>query len=98
MWNLARVTAFSLIVLVLCSSSRAERVDVCVYGGTASGVIAAVTAKQLGKSVLLVEPGRHLGGMSSGGLGWTDFGNKAAIGGLALDFYKRVGKVHGKAE
>src|SRR5687768_475531 len=75
-----------------------RRVDVCVYGGTAAGVVAAVAAKQRGKTVLLIEPGRHLGGMSSGGLGWTDFGNKAAIGGLSLDFYRRVGKVHGKAE
>ena len=65
--------------------------DVLVYGGTAAGVIAAVTAARRGKSVLLVEPGRHLGGMTSGGLGWTDFGNKDAIGGLARRFYVRVG-------
>lgn len=87
-----------LALLIGCQSSSPQRVDVCVYGGTASGVIASVTAKQQGKSVVLVEPGRHLGGMSSGGLGWTDFGNKAAIGGLSLDFYKRVGKVHGESE
>ena len=74
------------------------RVDVCVYGGTASGVVAAATARARGKSVLLVEPGRHLGGMSSGGLGWTDFGNKAAVGGRSLDFYRRVGKAYGKDE
>src|SRR5688572_256144 len=73
-----------------------HRVDVCVYGGTAAGVIAATAVKQRGKSVLLVEPGRHLGGMTSGGLGWTDFGNKAAIGGMSLDFYRRVGKAYGK--
>src|SRR5688500_12061593 len=72
-----------------------RRVDVCVYGGTAAGVVAAVAATQRGKSVLLVEPGRHLGGMTSGGLGWTDFGNKAAIGGMSLDFYRRVGKAYG---
>jgi choline dehydrogenase-like flavoprotein len=57
-------------------------VDVVVYGGTSAGVIAAYTAKRYGKSVLLVEPGRHLGGMSSGGLGATDIGNKHAITGL----------------
>jgi len=76
----------------------ARRVDVCVYGGTAAGVIAAAAVKKEGKSVLLVEPGRHLGGMSSGGLGFTDFGNKAVIGGLSLDFYRRVGKEYGKNE
>src|SRR5687767_12303223 len=75
-----------------------RRVDVCVYGGTAAGVVAAAAARQRGKSVLLVEPGRHLGGMTSGGLGWTDFGNKAAIGGMSLDFYRRVGKAYGKNE
>src|SRR2546430_4961816 len=51
-------------------------VDVVVYGATSAGVIAAYTAKTYGKSVLLVEPGRHLGGLSSGGLGYTDIGNK----------------------
>ena len=75
-----------------------RRVDVCVYGGTSAGVIAAVAVKKEGKSVLLVEPGRHLGGMTSGGLGFTDFGNKAVIGGLSLDFYRRVGREYGKDE
>src|SRR5690348_9010291 len=92
----------SLIVLALTCAAHAQqdaqRVDVCVYGATSAGVIAAVTAKQLGRSVLLVEPGRHLGGMSSGGLGWTDFGNKAAIGGLSLEFYKRIAEAKGKNE
>ncbi len=70
-------------------------VDVVVYGGTSAGVIAAYTAKQYGKSVLLVEPGRHLGGMTSGGLGQTDIGNKYAVTGLALEFYRRVGGTYG---
>src|SRR3954469_25944111 len=91
----------ALIAFALTCAARAQdaqRVDICVYGATSAGVIAAVTAKQLGRSVLLVEPGRHLGGMSSGGLGWTDFGNKAAIGGLSLEFYKRIGEAKGKTE
>jgi hypothetical protein len=90
--------AVVVVLVLLTQTSRADRVDVCIYGATASGVIASVTAKQLGRSVLLIEPGRHLGGMSSGGLGQTDFGNKAAIGGLSLDFYKRLGKEYGKSE
>ena len=65
--------------------------DLLVYGGTSAGVIAAVTAARRGHRVLLVEPGRHLGGMTSGGLGWTDFGNKAAVGGMARSFYVRIG-------
>lgn len=80
------------------AASGPRRVDVCVYGATAAGVVAAAAARQHGKSVLLVEPGRHLGGISSGGLGWTDFGNKAAVGGTSLDFYRRVGKAYGKGE
>src|ERR1700722_19506635 len=73
-------------------------VDVVVYGGTSAGVIAAHTARRYGKSVLLVGPGRHLGGMSSSGLGATDIGNEFAITGLGLDFYRRVGKYYGRIE
>jgi hypothetical protein len=65
---------------------------VVVYGGTSGGVAAAVQAARMGKSVVLIEPGKHLGGLTSGGLGATDIGNKAAIGGLAREFYQRVGK------
>jgi hypothetical protein len=74
------------------------KTDICIYGGTSAGVIAAVAAAKLGRTVLLVEPGRHLGGMSSGGLGQTDIGNKAAIGGMSHDFYKRIGKVYDRRE
>lgn len=66
--------------------------DVVVYGGTSAGVIAAVQAKRMGRSAIIVCPDRHLGGLSSGGLGWTDTGNKAVIGGLAREFYHRVWK------
>lgn len=72
--------------------------DICVYGGTSAGVIAAYSAVQEGKSVLLVEPGYRLGGLSSGGLGQTDIGNKQAVKGLSLDFYRRVGKHYGMLE
>ncbi len=68
--------------------------DVVVYGGTSAGVIAAVQCRQMGKTVVLIEPGRHLGGLTSGGLGATDIGNKAAIGGLAREFYRRVGSYY----
>lgn len=57
----------SLMLLVSCKKNT-ESVDVCIYGGTSAGVIAAYTASMEGKTVLLVEPGRHLGGMTSGGL------------------------------
>ena len=72
--------------------------DLCVFGGTSAGVIAAVQAVKLGKTVVVVEPGKHLGGLTAGGLGWTDIGNKAAIGGLSREFYRRLGQHYGKPE
>ena len=60
--------------------------DVLIYGGTSGGVTAAVQTARLGKKVVLIEPGKHLGGLTSGGLGATDIGNKKAIGGLSRDF------------
>jgi hypothetical protein len=74
------------------------QVDVCVYGGTSAGVIAAYSAKKMGKTVLLIEPGRNLGGLSSGGLGFTDIGNKYVVTGLSKDFYRRIGTYYGKLE
>ncbi len=69
-----------------------HRVDVCIYGGTSGGVIAAVALAKLGRSVALVEPLRHLGGMSSGGLGWVDvkLGGMKAVGGLTSEYYSRI--------
>lgn len=64
--------------------------DVVVYGGTSAGVAAAIQAKRMGRSVVIAGPDTHLGGLTSGGLGWTDTGNKAAIGGIAREFYHRV--------
>jgi hypothetical protein len=64
--------------------------DVVIYGGTSGGVAAAVQARRMGKSVVLIEPGQRLGGLTSGGLGATDIGNKAAIGGISREFYRRV--------
>lgn len=64
--------------------------DVIIYGGTSSAVIAAVQVAQMGKEVILVSPDKHLGGLTSSGLGWTDTGNKAVIGGLARNFYHRL--------
>ena len=59
--------------------------DVCVYGGTSGGVAAAVQAARMGKRVVLVEPGRHLGGMTSGGLSAVDIGQPPTVGGIARD-------------
>jgi hypothetical protein len=89
--------ALFLFCLLIAPVSAAESspeasYDIVVYGGTSAGVIAAVQAKKMGRSAVIVCPDRHLGGLSSGGLGWTDTGNKAVIGGLAREFYHRVWK------
>ncbi len=98
----ARMTGWlvmgAMVTTALAQQTPMAKVDVCVYGGTASGVAAAVAVAQERKTVVLVEPGRHLGGMTSGGLGFTDFGNKAVVGGISRDFYREVGKVYGKDE
>jgi hypothetical protein len=70
--------------------SAAEAFDIVVYGGTSSGIAAAIQAQRSGKTVVLIEPSSHLGGLTTGGLGATDIGNKGVIGGLARDFYHRI--------
>ena len=91
------LSLFSYASLIISGQTKLSY-DVCVYGGTSAGVIAAYSAAKMGKKVILVESGKHLGGLTSGGLGYTDIGNKYAIRGLALDFYRRVGKHYGKFE
>jgi hypothetical protein len=78
--------------------AKEKTYDVVVYGATSSGVIAAYTAKSMGKSVLLIEPSMHLGGLTTGGLGYTDIGNKFAVTGLSRDFYRKLGDHYGKFE
>ena len=70
--------------------------DVVVYGGTAGGAIAAIAAAEEGQRVALIEVRNHIGGMTSGGLGRTDFGDMSVIGGRSLEFYKRLGKHYGE--
>ncbi|MEX0936837.1 MAG: FAD-dependent oxidoreductase [Pirellulales bacterium] len=71
-------------------SGENKSYDLVIYGGTSGGVAAAIQAARMGRSVVLVEPGQHLGGLTSGGLGATDIGNKQAIGGISREFYRRV--------
>ena len=91
--NSIPIAALALLHFVAdTAAAQDERyeADLIVYGGTSSGVIAAVQAKKMGKSAIIVGPDKHLGGLTSGGLGFTDTGNKAVIGGLARDFYHRI--------
>lgn len=90
-------TIFTLSVF-LFSSLHAEEIpaDICVYGGTSGGVTAAVQAARMGKSVVLVEPGRHLGGLTSGGLSAVDIGEPRSVGGLAREYFTRLVARYGK--
>jgi hypothetical protein len=77
------------------SPPQVHKVDVCVYGGTPGGVAAAVQARRMGKSAVLVVFRRHVGGLTSAGLTAVDLGKKESIGGLAAEFLQRVGRWSG---
>ncbi|MBD2864438.1 FAD-dependent oxidoreductase [Paenibacillus oceani] len=74
------------------------RADVCIYGASSAGVAAAVQASRMGLKAVIVEFGSHIGGLTTGGLGATDIGNKAAIGGISREFYRAVGDYYGSDE
>lgn len=92
------IVCIQLVAATVTAQNAPVTVDICVYGGSSAGVIAAYTAKKMGKSVILIEPGRHLGGLTTGGLGYTDIGNKYAISGIAREYYRRIGQHYGKFE
>lgn len=85
-----RVCLFFLCLLLMGGRTLAADYDIVIYGGTSAAVIAGVQAKRMGKSVVIVSPDKHLGGLSSGGLGFTDTGDKSVIGGLSREFYQRI--------
>lgn len=80
----------SVMMLSLTALAAPRQSDLLIYGCTSGAITAAVQATRMGKSVVMVCPERHLGGLAAGGLGWTDSGNKAVIGGLSREFYHRV--------
>jgi len=78
------------------AAGRTHEYDVVIYGGTAGGAITAIAAAQEGASVALLEPRQHIGGMTTGGLGQTDFGKKEVVGGMSRAFYERLGEHYGR--
>jgi len=88
-----------LLSVVLAAAEPADGIyDVVVYGGTSAGISAGVQATRMNKSVVVVAPEVHLGGLTSGGLGWTDSGRKEAVGGMAIEYYRRVKKHYDKPD
>lgn len=105
--KMVRPLLVMILLFVVTTTTNAKEIkpdqvksayDVVVYGGASGGIAAALQAKRMGKTVLLIEPGSHLGGLSSGGLGATDIGNKAAIGGIAREFYRALGTHYSQPE
>jgi hypothetical protein len=87
-----------LLLFFLATTLLAKQSDILIYGCTSGAITAAIQSKKMGKTVQLVCPETHLGGLTAGGLGWTDSGNKAVIGGLSRDFYHRVWQHYDKPE
>lgn len=97
------ITVLSLLILAACTApepvdENTHTADVIIYGGTSAAVTAAVQTSRMGKSVIVVSPDNHLGGLSAGGLGYTDTGDKSVIGGLSREFYQRVYQHYQKPE
>ena len=94
--------AITMLISTGCVTQTWKRevheADIVIYGGTSAAVIAAVQSKQMGKSVIIVSPDKHLGGLTSGGLGWTDTGNTSAVGGLSREFYERIFRYYNKPD
>lgn len=96
---LQRPNTVHVFVLIVSSLAVApagatvpETIDakVCIYGGTSGGVAAAVQAARMGKRAVIVEPGRHLGGMTAGGLSAVDIGDPRSVGGIAREYFTRL--------
>jgi hypothetical protein len=85
-------------VLLTTTIARAGVIesDICIYGGTSGGVAAGVQAARMGRKVVIAEPGKHLGGMTSGGLSAVDIGDPRTVGGIAREYFSRLVGSYGK--
>lgn len=85
---------FLTFILVTSFGQKIDGYDVVVYGGTSAGIASAIQSSRMGKSVVLIEPGKRLGGLTTGGLGQTDIGNKHVVGGISREFYQNISKFY----
>jgi len=72
------------------TTREAKQHDIVIYGGTSAGIAAAIQASRMGNLVVLIEPTNRIGGLTTGGLGQTDIGNKMVIGGISREFYQGI--------
>jgi flavin-dependent dehydrogenase len=98
LWTAAVIAVTSTAQSANSSTGPSDTYDIVVYGGTSAGVTAAVQAKRMGKTAVIVCPDKHLGGLSAGGLGWTDSGRKEAVGGISREVYRRIKEHYDKPE
>ncbi|MCJ8209001.1 FAD-dependent oxidoreductase [Mucilaginibacter sp. RS28] len=87
-------TALIFAFTCVAASAEAHSPDLVIYGATPAGIMAAIAAAQEGLKVTIAEPGKYIGGMLTGGLSHTDYGDRTVIGGLAADFYKKVAEYY----
>jgi hypothetical protein len=92
------ITVLFLLLNIEVFSQGIQSYEIIIYGATSSGIIAAIQSSRLGKKVLLIEPGHRIGGLTTGGLGQTDIGNKQAIGGISREFYQNIKSYYQKQE
>lgn len=98
-YKLSIVFVAAVLLCVGCGRNPFRKhYDICIYGGTSAGVVAAVAAARSGCSVVLIEPTTHIGGLTTGGLGYTDIGNKQVVMGIAKQFYRKMGSHYGRLE
>lgn len=99
---MARITYYALSIALLLSPTLVAktnpRYDVAIYGATSAGIAAAIQASRMGKTVLLIEPTHRIGGLTTGGLGQTDIGNKHIVGGISREFYQHIRRYYDKPE
>lgn len=80
----------SLILFAQIALGQSKKYDIVIYGATSAGIAAAIQSSRMGKSTVLIEPTNRIGGLTTGGLGQTDIGNKQAIGGISREFYENI--------
>lgn len=89
-----KVILSAAMILALSARAAAADYDLVIYGGSSAGFSAAIQAVRMGKTAIIIEPSKHVGGLTTGGLGWTDSGSKEAVGGISREFYQRIKKYY----
>jgi hypothetical protein len=84
------ISSMLILATMVNAYSQVDEYGIVVYAATAAGTVAAIAAAEKGISVLLIEPGNNVGGMVTGGLSHNDYGDRTMIGGMALEFYRKV--------